>query len=187
MKPRELMVVLLRVLGIWELIHGCAAVAPFLQVLSQSGSGRFPALPQILWSLGGASAIHFVAGVALLWFAIPLSWLFYPSDAQGNDEEPAPPGPLARRLAAIPPQVKLGMGIFLAVVLPVTSVALSTPDAPLLVTMGRALHTLFLIVIACAAVAYLVRRRWPPFPSFLAMLIAIFALSTLLNAMRRML
>ncbi|MEX2112800.1 MAG: hypothetical protein WD845_06410 [Pirellulales bacterium] len=187
MKPRELFVVLLRVLGIWELINGCASIAPFLQIVSRSGGARFGDLPQILWSLAGASAIHFVAGAALLWFAIPLSWLFYPSDAQGNDEEPAPPGPLARRLAAIPPQVKLGIGIFLAVVLPITSVALSTPDAPLLITMGTALHTLFLIAIACAAVAYLVRRKWPPIPSFLVMLIAIFALSTLLNAMRRML
>ncbi len=188
MKPRELMVVLLRVLGIWQLINGLVVLATLLQVLTRIGGNRVPPLAQLLWPFAAPSTVHLVAGVLLLLLANPIARWFYPIDREDEDSvEPRAPGPLARRWAETPKQVRLGLGIFMAVVLPMTSIALSTPEAPLLVTMGSALHTLLLVGIACAAIAYLLRRRWKPIPSFFVMLIAIFALTTLLNAMRRIL
>jgi hypothetical protein len=182
MSPRELMVVLLRVLGIWELINACAALTAFLQIFARSGlGGPFP-WSQMLWPLAAGVGVHFVACGLLLWFAEPLAAFFYPRGEESSAGERTTPLSFAERLSQIPAAHRLRFWICSAGLVTLLYFGLIA-RSKVWFTLGT-LHTLFLITLGCSAAAFLLRKTLPPLEGFLAAWSVAFAMYTAMFALR---
>ncbi len=165
MKPRELMVVLLRVLGIWEFLNGCTVLTTFLQVMEQQRRAGFP-WSGILWSLGAGAGVQFAASGILLCFAKPIATFFYPRGEESTAGERTPAISLAERIATIPAADRLRFWICAAGLLTLVYFGMVARSQNWFV-LGT-LHTLFLISIGCGAAAFLLRKTLPPVEGFLA-------------------
>ncbi len=186
MSPRELMVVLLRVLGIWEAIHAVAVTLPVMRAFSSlygpANSNMLPSLEQYAWSVGFPGGIHLLAAVALLWFAEPLSRFFYPRDNDAPGGEQKTSISLAERIAQIPAADRLRFWICAAGLMTLLNFGM-VGRSKASFSLGT-LHTLFLITLGCGAAAFLLRKTLPLLEGFLAAWSVAFAMHTAMFALR---
>jgi hypothetical protein len=180
------MVVLLRVLAIWELIHAVAVILPAMRMYSSlygmTNSNLVPTIEQYAWSVGVPGGIHLLAGIGLLWFAVPLSRFFYPREVGSLTDEQGASISFAERIAQIPAEHRLRFWICAAGFLTLLNIGMAARSkAPL---GWSTLHTLFLIALGCSAAAFLLRKTLPFLEGFLAAWSLAFAMYTAMFALR---
>jgi hypothetical protein len=131
--------------------------------------------------VGFPGGLNFLAGIALLWFAEPLSRFFYPRE-DTIDSERRPSISFAERIAQIPAADRLRFWLCAAGFLTLFNIGMAARSkAPL---GWSTLHKLFLIALGCSAAAFLLRKKLPPIEGFLAAWSAAFAAYTAIFALR---
>jgi uncharacterized membrane protein HdeD (DUF308 family) len=176
MKAHELFGVALRVVGVWEVVHGLVQFPTWLRAYAQFVNLPSQVSSRAIGSAGIHSGTHIIVGIALFFGAnwiVRLAYAHSEAESSPNDLQPLP---------KLPPHVKLPLLITGALVVSATYVWSVRTTAPQVSsTQPSTLHAAVLLAIGCAAVAFLVRNRQNPLEFFFMAWIAAAGLGISIN------
>jgi hypothetical protein len=178
MKAPEFFGALVRVLGIWEIVHG-VTLAPSIFSLFGQQSVQAMAVRQAVRMTVANSGLHILLGV-LLFFGAPLLVRL----AYGRrPDSPAADGE-AWQVPQVPAEIITPTLFLIAGALFGLHMWLAQPDRITPTVVPGTVHIAVVASIGCAAVAYLWRKRHKPLYTFLVTWSAFFGVSAVANAMR---